>query len=126
MPADSTHGSAVPDEVRAHLVTSLGSDAITITDAGAARLPTGGSVRVFHAAVKGRPNQVTAVTLDDSGELRPLARLVEDLGRNPFVPDFTPVRPGTRAGPRGSRSRSTRRPTTGGCRSASARGRPSP
>ena len=90
----------MPDEVRAHLVTSLGSDAITITDAGAARLPTGGSVRVFHAAVKGRPNQVTAVTLDDSGELRPLARLVEDLGRNPFVPDFTPVGPAPERVPR--------------------------
>ena len=100
MPADATHGSAVPDEVRAHLATSLGSDAITITDAGAARLPTGGSVRVFHAAVKGRPNQVTAVTLDDSGELRPLARLVEDLGRNPFVPDFTPVGHGPERAPR--------------------------
>ena len=93
MPEDTTHGPAVPDEVRAHLTASLGSDAIIVTDAGAARLPTGGTVRAFHAAVDGRPNEVVAVTLDDAGELRPLASLVRDLGRNPFVPDFGPVGP---------------------------------
>lgn len=100
MPADTTHGPAVPDEVRSHLAASLGSDAITITDAGAARLPTGGRVRVFHAAVEGRPNQVAAVTLDDDGGLRSLPRLVEELGRNPFVPEFTAVGPGHERAPR--------------------------
>jgi hypothetical protein len=100
MPEDTTHGPAVPSEVRAHLVASLGSDAITITEARAVRLPTGGSVRAFHAAVDGKPNVVTAVTIDDAGELRPLARLVEDLGHNPFVPDFTAVRTGPEPAPR--------------------------
>jgi hypothetical protein len=100
MPQETTHGPAVPDEVRAHLAASLGSDAIIVTEAGAARLPTGGTVRAFHAAVDGRPNQVTAVTLDESGELRPLASLVAELGRNPFVPDFTVAGPGHERAPR--------------------------
>jgi hypothetical protein len=100
MSEDTTHGATVPDEVRAHLTASLGSDAIIVTDAGAARLPGGGTVRAFHAAVEGRPNQVTTVTLDDTGELRPLASLVGELGRNPFVPVFDPAGPVHERAPR--------------------------
>ncbi len=79
----------VPDDVVAHLAAELGVAKPRLVAASETRLPTGELARLISAADPEKPNSAAAVTVTESGVMRPLAALERMFpGGRLFIPDF--------------------------------------
>ncbi|WP_243073925.1 hypothetical protein [Microbacterium sp. SS28] len=78
-----------PDDVVTHLAAELGIAKPRLIAASETRLPSGEIARLFTAADPDKPNASAAVTVTESGVVRPLAALEKLFpGGRLFVPDF--------------------------------------
>ena len=78
--------------VRQALAELLGTSELDIVAKRTARTPSGETVTYLAAVDPSHPNRVAALTVDESGTIRPRAELEERAGRRLFLPEF-PTRP---------------------------------
>ena len=83
---------AGPKAVRQALAELLGTSDLNIVTERTARTPSGETVTYLAGTDPSRPNSFAALTIDESGTIRPRAELEELTGRRLFVPDL-PARP---------------------------------
>jgi hypothetical protein len=76
---------------REALAEALGTSEIDIVGEVTGRLPTGGEVRLVHAAVRGAPNSTASVVVDAAGAVHPRRRFEALAGRDLFTPAATPA-----------------------------------
>ena len=75
------------EAARSALADTLGTDQIDVVPGASDRLPDGSEVRLYHGAVKDRPNSAASVVVDASGTLHPRRRLEALAGRDLFTPE---------------------------------------
>jgi hypothetical protein len=78
-----------PDPVeaaRAALAETLGSTEIDLVGEVPGRMPSGEQVRLFHGAVRDRPNRTASIAIDSAGAAHPRRRLEALAGPDLFAP----------------------------------------